>query len=62
MDLTSIKNFDVETLHAMRAWVCDCAPNPDALDFAEHEATDEQIVNYVRRQYDGGVRAFLEAL
>ncbi|MDE2098133.1 MAG: hypothetical protein KGL39_12840 [Patescibacteria group bacterium] len=41
-----------------REWVEDCAADDDDLE-ARQEASDEEILRYVRAFYDGGLSAFI---
>jgi hypothetical protein len=58
--VTAIQHSDLapEMLAAMREWVLDCAVDDNDEQDIE-DATDEQIVRFVRRQYVGGVGQFI---
>ncbi len=51
--------MDQAIIDQMRDWVIDCAVNDEDQDLRE-SASDQEIVNWVKAQYHGGIAAFVD--
>ncbi len=58
---TEPTGFSLTALHAMREWISDCQWRElDAADVGE--LTDAEVIEGVRRHYDGGITAFMRSI